>query len=884
MRRLVALLAVGQLLIACAEEEQRPEVEAAVRLHLEAPSDGLLVEARDVVVRGHVEADGPLARIAYLVNGQEQRSDLPLSAYFDIEMKLVLREGPNVVAIVASDEAGNEARIERRVESTVRAPEIRAFTASVERVRPGAPVELAWVVEGTGPFDLTIDGIGTVEGDGITVRPGHTTTYRLEARTAFGVDTAVVDVQVQPELVPQLRVVAAGSTQKLAVAGTAGPVEYEVTGGRIEVPEYEAFWVAPEEPGRYEIRVEVEGSDDFVQEVEVRAIEPIAARWVGLAGMPATLLDSAPVVDEAGRLWAVGDAGVVTKPAGRGSWILRNDGLDLTPRAITLAPDGTLWLVGRDMQDYGCALATWDPVTEAWMRDPERQWGPDTNCNALTFGAGGSMVLREYGNGIRPVLWQRPGAGAAWERAPALPHWAGSLALAPDGTLYVATEEGSIVSRLPPGAASWESLGQTVAYATDIWLDPSGMPVVTGFGGLVRLAADDSWEDLSAGLPTECGNLSCWVQSLAFIGDRIVVAHDSHGLYARREGGAFETFAALPPGEELSWDDRKLVADGDGGFWVSGATGLWHLPAGESTYRYEGIGGLENPWRGASALATREDGSVAVGLVANQGPKPRPVALRTASGWQQVGPAERAPEDTPWGLLYEPDGSLLVATSAEIYRLAPDGSRLATLPAEGLPAERVSIELLREADGSLVLLAGAGKSFRLAPGAASWAALPELPGLGDLVVAPDGSLWGAGYGAHAGVLRLARGAAAWEPVGVSAVETALAGSFRSIAFTADGTAVAWTDQGVVRLEADGIWRRIGSGVCGWYLRGLLVTEGGTLYCTNEHSIFRFDAEMDAWVEIDGLPEVVWVERLFEGPNGALWVDMGTSGLFEVQLQ
>jgi len=77
------------------------------------------------------------------------------------------------------------------------APDITSFTASPATVAPGEEVRLSWEIEGA-VTSLEIDqGVGSVSGTSVVVRPVQSTTYTLTASNSQGTDqeTASVDVQ-----------------------------------------------------------------------------------------------------------------------------------------------------------------------------------------------------------------------------------------------------------------------------------------------------------------------------------------------------------------------------------------------------------------------------------------------------------------------------------------------------------------------------------------------------------------------------------------------------------------------------------------------------------------------------------------------------------------
>ncbi len=893
MRRVLALLAAGQFLVACAEEAGRPAVVEAVRWQLASPEDGVAIDDRWVVVRGRVEADEPLARISYRINGVEKRSDLPLSPTFDMEMRLPLDRGSNLVEVVAESVAGAEGRIARTITSTARPPAIEAFTASATGVRPGTAVDLAWTVDASPPFSLELAPVGEVAGSGARVRPERTTTYRLVASNTFGTTSQELEVEVLPELVPQLRTVAAGSSQSLWVAGVTGTFRLTASGGSVtpEESDEDVVWQVPETPGTYELRVEVGGDADFVHEVVVTEARRVGTTWTGSGGQPDAFWWGNLAVAPGGGLWAVNRHAVLEKPAG-GPWHPRNEGLDFLPLSIAVAADGTPWLLGYEAGSFEtCAIARFDTAMERWVRS-EAIGLQSGNCRELRLAADGSQVV--FGSRWIPgvTAWRRSGPDEAWVDLPVAPPGSYPRLVGPDGSVYASCIENCLdgdVFHLAPGATQWQSLGTSGVYPTQLAIDPAGSLVAGGYG-IARLGADGTWVDETAGLLDGCGTGGLCVDRLkgmAFAGAETFVLTDD-ALFVRGATGSFRQHITLP-GELVTLDEPALLENGSDDLWVVGLEGIWRLPAGEALLAFEGSAGLPGSDLSVGAIAARGDGLVALASQRHRteaGRVETPLLALRDAGADDWRPADRGDsaaqidfgETAPVSMVFDGDGSLLLS-NAGLYRIDPSEGRWAAAPRGGLPEGSVPVELVRDASGAVVGLVG-GQPYRLDDAAGTWNVLPEQEGLVRLAAARDGSLWGTSA-ADRRVHRLGADATSWHEVGAGPLGPRGGHVDDAVQWGADGTAWAPSNVGVVRLEGD-VWRQVGGGPCGWRADSLLVTRDGRVLCSSNGGVYLLDSATEVWEPLTGPSPYSWATLRGEAPGGRIWV-MTDSGLFEVEL-
>ena len=117
-------------------------------------------------------------------------------------------------------------------QATVRvgeAPTIDSFVADPEEIPAGGSSTLQWSVSGDGPFTYTIDqGVGEVDGTSVSVEPGATTTYTLEAQSAFGEDRETVTVTVTMGAAPTIHTFEA--SPKVVGAGDPVALTWTVSG------------------------------------------------------------------------------------------------------------------------------------------------------------------------------------------------------------------------------------------------------------------------------------------------------------------------------------------------------------------------------------------------------------------------------------------------------------------------------------------------------------------------------------------------------------------------------------------------------------------------------------------------------------------------------
>ncbi|MBN2507227.1 MAG: lamin tail domain-containing protein, partial [Verrucomicrobia bacterium] len=132
------------------------------------------------------------ADLAHSLGGTESG----LVAYFDFEGDLADRAGGDNNGTAAGNAVVHPSA---NAPISTTGPRIYAFTASTNWVVIGTPVTLSWQV--TNATLLVIDhGVGIVDGltNSVSVTPLQTTTYTLTASNAFGVRTALANVQVDP--------------------------------------------------------------------------------------------------------------------------------------------------------------------------------------------------------------------------------------------------------------------------------------------------------------------------------------------------------------------------------------------------------------------------------------------------------------------------------------------------------------------------------------------------------------------------------------------------------------------------------------------------------------------------------------------------------------
>jgi len=80
-------------------------------------------------------------------------------------------------------------------------PLIEAFSANPASILAGQSSSLTWYVNGATSLSIN-NGVGTVTGSGVTVKPTATTTYTLTATNPFGSSAATATVAVQPAAQP----------------------------------------------------------------------------------------------------------------------------------------------------------------------------------------------------------------------------------------------------------------------------------------------------------------------------------------------------------------------------------------------------------------------------------------------------------------------------------------------------------------------------------------------------------------------------------------------------------------------------------------------------------------------------------------------------------
>jgi hypothetical protein len=110
-------------------------------------------------------------------------------------------------------------------------PVIASFTANPSSIAPGNAVTLRWGVSNATRISID-NGIGTVNGEQITITPNATTTYTLRARNSVGSVTRSVEVRVEslppPVSLPTIASFAAAPAS--IVSGNSSTLSWTVTG------------------------------------------------------------------------------------------------------------------------------------------------------------------------------------------------------------------------------------------------------------------------------------------------------------------------------------------------------------------------------------------------------------------------------------------------------------------------------------------------------------------------------------------------------------------------------------------------------------------------------------------------------------------------------
>ncbi len=772
-------------------------------------------------------------------------------------------------------------------------PSIQSFTATPTTTGPGAEIVLRWVVSGSMPLQLSIDGEALAEGmSSIALLIGETHTFRLEARNDFGSDAAEVRVEVEQRpwdggIFPAHAAVEPGERQRFyATEETQG--EWTSSCGSIESTEDGSMvWVAPAHPARCTIHLDYPHAL-AAAEVEVDEATPTVTAIEGLSG-PSNI--PYPFVWDSGDSFVAPGWGVLMEyELGRGTWTASLLLERFEAARLLSGPDGVLHALGGFTRGgYEAAWLRKEPGMTEWLAGP----APAAAEDSSTWAHFGSTAAP---NGTLCVA-PSPFDGAAgvycsdtegsWMTIAELPREVSSNALGFDGegNLHLGSASGAIY-RIEGGEL--ERIGSAdVWQVADLGWFADQLHAVGE--GVYRWDPDASeWIDLSGGLPEGCSTFSgrCRISSIASVDlDLFAIAPD--GLYGKTPTASFERISDFPPGMISGIRGGTLVVR-DSELWFANPAGLWRTEPWSGEWQLATVGGTEFG-RHPTAIAFHHDGTIAFAAESfNNDNDPVYLLAPGARHWRELGPGLLPTYHHVAHISFRDDGALAfgtrrvgggVGTTGLLYFVEPGADSYRPLPQEALPpwtlpgAEKgTRLSGLRWAsDGGLLAAIDTEGVFRLAPGSERWEPLGPPIQANHLVLLGDRVL----VATSGGVVELADEATAWAPVGAPRFhETWRAAEHLRLGVSDDGALWVATSRGVFTLEPDDGWLPAGSGECSVASIGVYVG-GGRAYCAFDHR--QAELHRGRWTRLPGIDrDSHWSTAIEAGPDGSLYLDFGVT--------
>ncbi|HWV38667.1 MAG TPA: hypothetical protein VN033_09365 [Vulgatibacter sp.] len=773
---------------------------------------------------------------------------------------------------------------------TGEAPRIESFASSADRVRAGRPVTLSWIVEGTAPIHLTLDGVAlAADASSIELAVHETHTFRLVAENDFGSDSAEVEVVAKPEvegIFPAGAVVDPGEAQRF-YATRAGAGTWSASCGAIERVELgSAVWRAPAEEGSCEIELDYEDGVAAVG-ATVQTATPTVTRIEGLSGPSDTPGAFAQAAD--GTFVARGWNLLTEHDLNVGTWTSPLDLAGFLAQWVLSGPDKTIHALGIFVET---------PPRAAWLRKrPGARWeelpGPTLSgegtptswmfthatvapdgrlCASVHMGDRHQIQCTED-DAWSVLLDERPG---------------GVTSLAFDGAedLHFLSYAGAVFSFIDGGIAG---VGEPIEGGLSLaFVD--GALHVAGEGVFRWDAEEEEWVDLSEGLPeSPCpgGTLTgrCKVASLVEL-DGDLFAISAGELYGKAPGEPFERVGDLPP----TWNDSHgilLVAGSR--LWLQTTEGLTSAAPWSDEWALHGLSGTEFG-RHPSAIAFRPDGTIAFAASSFESDNDPVYVLEPgAETWKELAPGPLLTYHHVRSLAYRPDGALAIGTirvrggeeaSGRIYFSAPGNTSYEPLSQDGLPPwttpgdeDGTALTALAwTEDGTLLAAIDDEGVFYLQPGEETWEPLGNDVRARDLLVLGERIL----VATDGGVVELSV-EGTWEPVAQARFPFPWqAATQHGLAVDEEGVLWSATSHGVFRLAPGETWSPVGHGECSVLASGVFVG-GGRVWCSTGERIAELSGGRWIGVPALGTGEGRFPAKAVEaGPDGALYLDLNVT--------
>jgi ligand-binding sensor domain-containing protein len=404
--------------------------------------------------------------------------------------------------------------------------------------------------------------------------------------------------------------------------------------------------------------------------------EPALEQWE--AFQPAGLVDNdvrSLALDGMGNLWVATAGGVAYHDRASGSW-QQWPAADILPpfeepRAVTVAPDGVVWLSGavQGVHYYVPGGEGWQPFAPDWLDSTvERIWA--SSDGELWFATMGGAIRYDPRTGDWLELTVRDGLTSDDVRA----IWGDQA-----GTLWFATKFG--VSRLADGGWQTFTSAEGLASANTLLLtgDNDGNVWVATLAGIDRYT-DGAWQEtLSWPTPPVL-----W---------RDLYAPGQGRLWAVAADGTLHHFDGRDWSEVAVADDspagqvQAVVEGPDGELWVGSRQGLAHRPVGGTSWSHVTTGLIDN---GVNAIWG--DGGRYVWFATEQGISRYEVGT---GAWLSFSTADGLLSDNVTDLWGDDQGHVWAAQDwmADQFEGGVslfDGQGWHALPGEGLPSTRVN--------------------------------------------------------------------------------------------------------------------------------------------------------------------------------------------------
>jgi len=287
---------------------------------------------------------------------------------------------------------------------------------------------------------------------------------------------------------------------------------------------------------------------------------------------------------------------------------------DSEPPAITIGPDGVIYIVSADQSGISYIWAIYPNGTRKWGGWMSSYAGYPFHTVAVDPSSGTVYFGEDCYYGLAPRFWAAyPSNGATkWQYITGdVPH--GSLVVGPDGTIYIADKAGNVIAVAPNGNRKWayNVYGEPILGLVQPVVGPDGTIYVTETSGLVYAFSPSGtvkWKYTMAN--SRRGLIWNWQGAVVGADGTIYVSNNDGFIYAINPDGTLRWTWKDPHNASIT---SNLVIDDDGYLIFGDGSGYLYrmgspLPPPPSSQIYQfGYGpqhaGLA-PWNGPKVNST----------------------------------------------------------------------------------------------------------------------------------------------------------------------------------------------------------------------------------------------------------------------------------------